>query len=370
MKKILFLIQDLGGGGAERVLVNLANNLDKTKFDVTIQTIFDIGVNLQDLHDDVKYKPGLKKQIKGNVFLFRMIPRSVLYNILVGKNSDYDIVIGFLEGSVSRIISGCTNKDSKKIAWIHTDERNESYVCYAFGGKRKAEKCYNKMDNIVCVSKSVMDGFKSILEINTNIEVLYNVNETDQIKVQAVEDIENDFYDDSINIVSVGRLIDVKGYDRLINIHKRLLDDGIKNKVFIFGTGEKEEQLQKQIKDLGVESSFILMGYSRNPYKYVSKANLFVCSSRREGFSTAVTEALLCGTPVVSTNVSGAYELLGYNNEYGIVTDNNENALYEGILEMLTEDNLVKYKKLATQRGNAFDKSITVDAIENMFDNI
>lgn len=77
--------------------------------------------------------------------------------------------------------------------------------------------------------------------------------------------------------------------------------------------------------------TFTFLGYRDNPYKYVKKADLYVCSSRREGFSTAVTEALIVGTPVVSTNCSGAYELLGKNNEYGIVTENNEDALYEGI---------------------------------------
>lgn len=100
----------------------------------------------------------------------------------------------------------------------------------------------------------------------------------------------------------------------------------------------------------------------------MKNADLYVCSSRREGFSTAVTEALIVGTPVVSTNCSGAYELLGDNNEYGIVTENDEDALYEGIKKILTEENLLQhYRKQAKIRGQRFSTEKTVKAVEDMF---
>ena len=96
-----------------------------------------------------------------------------------------------------------------------------------------------------------------------------------------------------------------------------------------------------------------------------------MCSSRREGFSTAVTEALIVGTPVVSTNCSGAYELLGDNNEYGIVTENDEDALYDGIKKMLTEENLLQhYKEQAIVRGRRFSTEKTVKAVEDMLNNL
>lgn len=364
MKKVLFLINSLGGGGAERVLVNLVNNIDKDKYDVTVQTIFDNGVNIQDLSSEVHYIPGFKKMIRGNVIIFRAFSPKVLYKKIIKE--EYDIVIGFLEGVASRIISGCSNSNTKKVAWIHVEHDTTDQLAYPFGSRKKAERAYNSMDKIICVADTVKDNFTSLLSITAPVETLYNVNETRKIRNQALEKIESNFYDDSLNIVSVGRLIDVKGYDRLINIHKRLIDCGIKNKVFVFGTGEREERLKQQAKALGVTDTFVFMGFSRNPYKYVSKADLFVCSSRREGFSTAVTEALLCGVPVVSTNVSGAYELLGNNNDYGIVTENDEISLYNGIIEMLNGDNLSKYKQLSAKRGNAFDKRVTIEAIENM----
>lgn len=368
MKKILFLINNLGGGGAERVLVNLANNLDKTKYNVTIQTIFDNGVNIQDINKDVKYIPGMKKMFRGNVLFLRTFSPRILYNYFI--TDKYDIVVGFLEGVVSRIVSGCSDKNTRKLAWIHVEHDSVQQLAYAFGSKKKAEASYNSMDKIICVADTVKDNFLSLLDITVPVQTLYNVNETDEIKKQATENIDDEFNNNEFNIVSVGRLIDVKGYDRLINIHKRLINNGIRNNVFVFGTGEKEKELKRQAKELGVSNTFHFMGFSRNPYKYVSKSDVFICSSRREGFSTAVTEALLCATPVVSTNVSGAYELLGYNNEYGIVTDNDEDALYNGVLEMLKDNNLQKFHKLAIERGKEFDKKITVRAIEKMLEEL
>lgn len=103
----------------------------------------------------------------------------------------------------------------------------------------------------------------------------------------------------------------------------------------------------------------------------MKKCDLFVCASLAEGFSTAVTEALIVGTPVVSTNCSGAYELLGENNEYGIVTENNEDALYEGIEKILTEENLLQhYKEQARVRGQRFSTEKTVKAVENMLESL
>ena len=120
-----------------------------------------------------------------------------------------------------------------------------------------------------------------------------------------------------------------------------------------------------------VTNTFHLLGFHSNPYKYVSKADLFVCSSRREGFSTAVTEALLLNIPVVSTLCSGAHELLGNNNEFGIVTTNDEEGLFNGLYQILTKKDLLPYYKLkATERAKKFSKERTVKSIESFFDSL
>ena len=108
------------------------------------------------------------------------------------------------------------------------------------------------------------------------------------------------------------------------------------------------------------------LGYQTNPYKYVAKCDLFVCASFAEGFSTAATEALIVGTPVCTTEVSGMREMLG-DNEYGIITENDEEALYEGIKDLLDHpEKLAHYKEKAIERGKRFSTEETVKAVEEM----
>ena len=106
---------------------------------------------------------------------------------------------------------------------------------------------------------------------------------------------------------------------------------------------------------------------TRNPYKYIAKCDLFVCASVAEGFSTAATEALVLGVPVCTVDVSGMKEMLGESNEYGIVTENSEKALYEGIKRLLDDPELLAhYKRAAEERGKHFSKENTVKAVEDM----
>ena len=112
-KKILFLIPNLSYGGAERVLVNLVNNLNKNKYDITVQTLFDEGVNKKYLSQEVKYKTWGKHQFKGNSLLLSILPRKILYRFIVKER--YDIVISFLEGPTTWILSGCPCQNTKKI---------------------------------------------------------------------------------------------------------------------------------------------------------------------------------------------------------------------------------------------------------------
>ena len=118
----------------------------------------------------------------------------------------------------------------------------------------------------------------------------------------------------------------------------------------------------------GVEKTFTLLGYQKNPYAYMKHCDLFVCSSYSEGFSTAVTEALILGMPVVTTKVSGMIELLGENQNYGIVVDNNEQALFGGIKSILDNPELRRhYQKQAKIRGREFLTERTVEKVEKIF---
>lgn len=370
MKKVLFLIPTLGHGGAEKVLVNLANNLDKSKYEITVQSIFDEGVNKQFLNKDVKYKYNFKKIIRGNVKLFKLFSPQTLYKKFVKEK--YDIIVSYLEGITARIASGCTDEQTKLISWIHCKLDTEKAVSAAFRSFEEAEKCYSRYDYTACVSEMVKDYFVNTLSFKEKIGVVYNTIETDEIIRKSNEPIDDvEFSKDCVNICAVGKITPVKGFERLATVHKRLTDENIKTKVYILGVGEEQKNLEKYLKENGLEETFIFLGYKTNPYKYIKNCDLYVCSSYSEGFSTTVTESLIVGTPVVTTLCSGMQEQLGYNNEYGIVTENNEEALYQGIKKMITEEGCLEYyAEKALQRGKRFNKEVTVKAVEDLFESL
>lgn len=365
MKKVLFLIPSLGHGGAERVLVNLVNHMDYSKFDITVQTMFDVGIYQDKLNEKVKYKGGLKWYFPGNTFVYKLFSPKMLYKFYIKEK--YDIVISYLEGTSARVVAGCPD-GSKLVSWIHIEQINDKYVTKVFRNMAEANLCYDKYDKIVCVSDTVKQDFEKIFDVSKEPIVLYNTVEADVIKKKSIEPIDDiEYSKDEINVCSVAKLMYSKGYDRLIPVCKRLIDDGFPIHLYLIGKGEEKDNLKKQVADLGILDRVTFVGFKSNPYKYVKNADLYVCSSRREGFSTAVTESLIIGTPVVSTNCSGAYELLGKNNEYGIVTENEENALYEGIKKMFSnEKGIAYYKQKAIERGKKFDAEQTVKAVEDM----
>lgn len=371
MKKILFLIPTLDKGGAENVLINLVNNLNTHKYDITVQTLFDQNSQKAVLNKEIYYKSFLTKQFKGNSKLLSLFPAGLLYRLIV--KDKYDIVISYLEGPTAHIVAGCPFSNSRKIAWIHVELSNERLFKTGFATLEKAVTAYKNYDRIVYVAKTVKTQFeKTANYLFPQGEVLYNTVASNTIISKSKEQVDDVvFYRDELNVVSVGRIIPMKGYDRLVRVHKRLIERGINHKVYIIGEGGQQADLESYIKENHLKDSFIFVGFRDNPYKYVANADLFVCSSRREGFSTAVTESLIIGTPVLSTNCSGAYELLGEKNEYGIVTDNSEEGIYQGMKKILTNKELLEhYKDKAIMRGKMFSIEKTVAAVEKMLDEL
>lgn len=361
-KKIMFLIHDLYCGGAERVLVNLVNNLDQEKYDITIQTLFDVGMLRNSLNDNIHYIGGFKRVFRGNVTLTKLFTPKQLCKMLI--KDDYDLVVSYLEGQCCRIVSAY---EGKKIAWIHVESNSQEEITNNFRDYAEAKECYNEFDKIVCVAKTVESNFNSYFHLENKTKVIYNVIDKDAIleKSKEKQNLINP-NSDCFNIVSVGRLlIEHKGFDRLIRIHNRLNEDGIRNKLFIFGEGEGRKALEKLVND----DLVVLSGFVENPHKYVKDADLFVCPSYKEGYSTAVTEALILGVPVISTEVSGARELI--NNGCGIVCDNNEEALYEAIKQVLeNKELLAEYKQNSKLRSEQFSTEELVENCEKIFDEV
>lgn len=366
MKKVLFLIHDMGQGGAEKVLVNLVNNMDDSKFDITVMTLFDSGENRQFLRQNVKYETWCKKMIPGNSHLMKMLSPRQLHKLIIKEH--YDIEVAYLEGPCARVISGCSDPTVKKLAWIHIEQHTTERAAASFRSVSEAKECYRRFDRIICVSQTVKQDFAQALQIPVPHEVLYNTNESDKILRLSQEAVDQGMMDpDAIKLVGVGKLLKSKGFDRVARIVKRLKEQGYPVHFYILGEGPERSSLQEYIQQNGLECSITLLGYQLNPYKYVAKCDLFVCASFAEGFSTAATEALIVGTPVCTVEVSGMKEMLGENNEYGIVVENNDEALYQGIKRFFVEPGLLEhYTKQAEMRGKDFSTKKTVQAVQKM----
>jgi glycosyltransferase involved in cell wall biosynthesis len=363
MKKLLFLIHDLGHGGAEKVLVNLVNNMDPEQFDITVMALFGGGVNEQFLKPHIRYQTVFKRTFPGNSHVMKLFSPRTLHKWFIKER--YDIEASYLEGPSARIISGCPHKDTKLLNWIHCTMATPRDTALGFRSVNEAAAGYNEMDTMVFVSETARDIFLKNCAYTGKTAVLYNTNESDQILQKAVEEAK--LSDEEFCWCGVGKLANVKGYDRMIRIQKRLTDEGYNTHFYALGEGPQRNALEAMVKDLGCEESVTFLGYQTNPYKYVAKCDLFVCASHAEGFSTAATEALIVGTPVCTVEVSGMKEMLGSHNEYGIVTENDDEALYQGIKKLLDNPELLEhYRHQAALRGKDFRTEETVKAVEQM----
>ena len=365
MVKILFLIHDLGQGGAEKVLVNLVNNMDATKFDISVTALFGGGVNEQFLKPHIHFRAVWPKAFPGNSHLMKLLTPRQLHKLCVREH--YDIEVSYLEGPSARIVSGCEDHDTKLICWIHSTPKTPEEAAKSFRSVEEARTCYGKFRKVICVSQWMKGSFEHCFPDLSKADILYNTVESDRIlKLAAEEPDEDVFQNGMVHLIGVGSMKPVKGFDRMIRIHDRLCREGYPIRTILLGAGPDLKQLQQQAKNCEREDSVVFPGYQTNPYKYVAKSDLFVCASHAEGFSTAVTEALIVGTPVCTVEVSGMREMLG-DNEFGIITENDEDALYAGIKDLLDNpEKLAHYKEKAIERGKRFSTEETVKAVEEM----
>ena len=364
MIKILFFIENLSGGGAEKVLQNLVNNMDKEKFDITVQTVWKENPEKY-LNNNIRYKYIYPCYSKLNNYKYRL---SVLLKTIYPRyiKDSYDIEVAYLECGATKVISTSTNKNAKKIAWVHCDLSKKISNINDF--KKKSVNWYKQFDKVVCVSQDVEKSFKSIYGDEFDTEVIYNAIDDCSIKEKADETTDDYFFDEKTpTIVSVGRLSKQKRFDRLIEAHKLLLDNGIMNNLLIIGEGNEREGLEQFIISSGVQSTVTLAGFRNNPYPYIKKADLLVCSSDYEGFSSFVAEGLILGKAIVTTDCNGMKELLG-NSQYGVITECYAKALSKGIEKLLTDNSLKEeYERNATERAGSFSIEASVKSAEDFF---
>lgn len=389
-KKILFVINSLDLGGAEKSLVSLLPLVDYSKYEVDLLLFREGGIfrNLLDKHVNVLPLPkyiqfsnqSLSKQM--TAFNIKFIKTRLTLSKALRENAksdnkthdaevywkcckdafenlsgEYDLAIGWGQGvPVKYVANKVTAK--KKAVWINADYE-------AVGHKREDDlENFSKVDYIVSVSDKQTENMKSVFpEYSKKCVTVYDVNNADLIKQMAEqEDALSDF--DGIKIVTVGRYNKVKGYDIAIDACKILVDKGYNIRWYAVGEGPFRNAMEKQIDKLKLNDNFILLGAKANPYPYVKAADVYVQTSRFEGFCLSLAEARILNKPCVTTEFECVYNQMipGKN---GLVVDMNAQAVADGVERMINDDefrnSVIEYLK-TEKKGNTEE----IQKIENL----
>lgn len=364
--KILFFHFDLGNGGAEKVLVNLVNNLPMQKYEVTLKPLFDYGPNKDFIEPHIHYSPVFKcAPFRGVSPLLEIFTPKFLHKLFIREH--FDVEIGFREGLPNRIISGCCDKNTKKFGWIHLALNEKRKATQGFRSMRELRECHTRFNATAAVSDYASDIFKSYFKgLGHKVITVHNVVERDKIIRLSKEHINLVLDHKVINLCSVGRLTAQKSYDRLLRALFNLKQHGYKNfHLYLLGKGELRHDLECICHSLGLNNYVTFLGYDVNPYKYVAKMDLFVCSSLNEGYSTAVTESIIVGTPVLTTDCSGMAEILG-EQASGMIVENTQEALTEGLLNVFSDPAVLSVmKRRAEKRSKYFSVERALAEFEN-----
>ena len=374
-KKVLFVIDSLAGGGAEKVLTVLTKYFNYEEYEVTVCPIVDEGVYREDVKRQVThYKPiisykgsslsRLWNQIKYKLVYF-YLPLDWVYKWFLPQGND--IEIAFCEGYVTKLLAHAHSK-TKKVAWVHTDLNDNPWPIElgVFNDSAEEGDAYKQYDKIVCVSETVNHSLRKLYDLGDKITTVYNPIDIEQICNHAGEKQDN--IETVIRLISVGRLVKQKGYDRLLRVVKRLHKEGYPVNLLILGDGDERPALEAYIGNNDMDSYVSLPGFSTNPYRQIKESDIFVCSSRAEGFSLVIAEAMALGVPVVSTYCSGPNELLK-EGECGMLIENSENGLYLGLKEALENiEQMKQYVPTALDRLQEFAPQNIIKEIERLID--
>ena len=353
MKKILFGITSLTIGGAERVLVDLANELCND-YDITIFTIYPNGEFEKSLSNKIKLKSLYSKRYNE---LSKIQKVFVPLKVWINKKQIYK---KYIKGNFD-----VENNDTKKVAWIHND------ISRVFGNNLKSkikrhidEKIYNKFDELVFVSKDNKKSFEKIYKNNAvKKEIIYNYINSENILKKSNDEIPEIFAEDELNFVTVARLVEQKGIDRLIRVHSKLIKENLKHKIWVIGDGPEYKKLESLVDSNSVKDTFKLLGKRENPYPYIKKADYFCLLSYFEGYGMVLEEAKILGKDILITNTAAREAIEGY--EYATIIENNENDIYKVLKEKILKGKDAINKSEKTKDYNNED---IIQKIRNILD--
>ena len=347
-KHVTFILPNLACGGAEKMVINLANYFCKKNIRVDLILLQKKGEFLKNLSKDVKII-----NLNSNRALFSIYPlikylRSCKPDFLISTLNHINIVAlisVFLSFKKTKIIIRSVNTFSINLKNLSKSKQ----IIQKFS----ALILYRFAHYVIANSKQSADDLAKILKLNRNkIKVIYNPTITPNIYKKIEEHVSHPWLNnEQITIIGVGRLEKVKNFTNLIKVIK-ILKDKIDIKLIILGEGSERKNLERLVTKLDLEDSVDLFGFTENPYSFVNKADIFVLSSNSEGLPNALIEAMACGTPVISTNCpSGPSEILDGGKFGKLVPVNNPEALAKAVIETL--NNPVESSELK-KRANFF----------------
>lgn len=377
-RKILFIISNLYGGGAEKVLVDILERLDRTKFDIDVFLISKEGVYVEKVESILRKKIlhlyGGRKDLFKNIIYRKAKSLFLIYFYRYCKNNPniipslffkkYDVEIAFLEGAPTQLLSRRVNK-AKKIAWVHIDMEKHRMLNFDV-----EKECYRKMSNIICVSKDSKNSLLNLYpELNEKTEVIYNPIDREEINRKASEE-EINFDKESINLIAVGRLAHQKGFDILLKAFKELNLKYEKLNLYILGAGGDYKKLKKYVDENGLEKKVKFLGFQKNPYPYIKAADIFISSSRYEGYPLVLCEAISLGKPIIATKCTGPIEILE-NGKYGLLAEIENVSDLKNKIEILVSntDKRIEYSNLSKECSKKFKVDEVMKQIENLLEN-
>lgn len=366
-KKVLFVCASLKVGGAEKSLVNLLNLIDYTKYDVDLMLFQKQGAFLEQLPKEVtllEMKPNAKALYDRMPISFRNVCMQIMKYVstfvetILWKEYDalrahrwvdvykhicepldqhYDVAVGFQSGEPTYyMLDKVTAK--RYITFFHTDISNITLA-------KNIERQYlKKVDLIATISDKCVESInKEFPEYTEKTVCLENLTSSQLIRSLAGNTAPDEYGScpDCTIIVSVGRLIALKGYDMAIEAAAILRRKGFSFQWFIIGEGNERSALTAQIRKNGLEDCFHLLGLKTNPYPYMKFADILVQSSRYEGKSVVLDEAKFLEKNIVVTNYNSAKDQIT-DGENGLIAEMTAEGIAEQIAKYLMNPDMLK----------------------------
>lgn len=370
--KLLFYIPSLTGGGAERVLVNLLNNIDRTRYEIDLCLLYNKNIFENEIPGDINCFSLISNKILWNIFrFFSVILKSNTlfkhYFIRRVNTQSYKTAVCFMDGEYTYLLL-LFPPFTRKISWVHSNySTNPKYqkIIHRLGRSRM-KRAYSSIDSIVFVSNDIKKNFLKEFGTYQNMPVIYNIIMNEKLrKFSSIDHIGNNLVPTGI---AVGRLEPVKGFDRLIRAVSLLKKDNYQFKINILGDGPEREKLHQMILDFNLQEEVQLLGFVSNPYQYMSQSDFLILTSLAEGLPTVLCESFYLGLPIISTRCTGSCELLN-NGEFGIIAEQSDNSVYESLKIFLSNDEAIqKYASLSQQRVAICDEKVIISKVQDLFE--